>query len=188
MDDDCWLPGLQRTASRLALTGHAPPVLLDGFDRDRPGEPHAFVGREVEYRWDARQRIAGARLVFDSNLQLHKRMPCTYPHKISMPKSLVKSFRLEDERGVIFRETNNHQRLVRVPLHAETRSLRLVVEETWGNPDARLFAFDPLETWEDKIPRYPDGPTFTEVRARAKPADLEPPEGETTGIKRRLGA
>jgi hypothetical protein len=189
MDDDCWLPGLTRPISKLARTGQgAPPPLLDGLDRDRPEQSHAWEGPSAEYRWSARQRIAGARLVFDSNLQLHKRMPCTYPHKTAMPKSLVKSFRLEDDTGTIFRETNNYQRLVRVPLQTESRSLRLVIEETWGDPVARVFAFEPLDTWEDKIPRYPEGPPFSAVRAQANPRDLEPPAHAPVAGRHRIGA
>ena len=168
MDDDCWLPGLTRPVSSLAQTGTLTgdgqdlPLLIDGMDRDRPDSKHAWTGRQAEYTWNTRQHIGGVRLVFDSNLQLHKRMPCTYPHKTAMPGTLVKSYRLETDTGTVFREDNNHQRLVRVPLRVETKTLRLVIEETWGKTDARIFAFEPV-TDLTPLPQYPDGPAFSEV-------------------------
>lgn len=205
MDDDCWLPGVTRPISKLALTaklvsnGQDVPLLLDGIDRDRPEQSHAWKGAPgaaVEFHWSQRQRVAGMRIVFDSNLQLHKRMPCTYPHKLTMPHSLVKSYRVEarDDRGewrTAFRATDNQQRLVRVPLAVEATAVRLVMEETWGDPVARVFACEPLADCELRIPSYPVGPAFSEVRARANPGDLQPPESvvaEDGKRKRRIGA
>jgi len=192
-DDDCWLPGKAREVSSLALncklsgTGNL-PLLLDGHDRDAEGEDHAWHGRPgeaIEFRWNTPAQIAGIRFVFDSNLQLHKRMPCSYPHSAAVcaaPKSLVKSYRVEVQaRGgeweVVYRESENYQRLARVPLQVRTRALRFVPEETWGDPEVRLFGCEPLEVWPGKIPNYPDGPTFAEVRSNVAPADLVPPEG-----------
>ncbi len=70
------------------------------------------------------------------------------------------------------------QRLVQVPLDGvEATALRLVPEETWGElHEARVFAFEPLTELSSKLPPYPDGPTFAEVRARADPHDLEAPD------------
>ena len=196
MDDDCWLPGRGRASSELArgaqLAGEGQdlPALLDGTDRDRPGEgAHAWsgaVGTGVEYTWPRPVQIGGARLVFDSNLQLHKRMPCTYPHReagaCAVPASLVKAFRLEtrDAAGrwtTAFRETDNFQRLVQVPIGIEATGLRLVPEETWGGgAEARVFGFEPTTESTAKIPTYPDGPSFAEVRSRIDPRDLAEPE------------
>ena len=53
--------------------------------------------------------------------------------------SLVKAFRLEASGAdgnwtTVYRETNNFQRLVQVPLGGvKAAALRLVPEETWGN-------------------------------------------------------
>ena len=197
MEDDCWLPGRTRApsglarAARLAGTGEDAPALLDGLERDRPGRKHAWTGRVgqdgVEYRWDTPRLVGGARLVFDSNLDLHKRMPCTYPHRsaaaCAVPASLVKAFRLEacgaDGRWTtVYRETGNYQRLVQVPLGTlEIRALRLVPEEMWGETaEARVFGFEPVAEGSPKLPRYPEGPAFAEVRSRVDPRDLASPE------------
>ena len=178
-DDDCWLPGLTRPISKLAQTGRlqAGPggaFLLDGVDRDQPDQAHAWtgpVGSPIEYQWPNPQRVAGVRIVFDSDLPLSKQMPCSYPHKAAPPATLAKSYRLEARTGTapwqpIYREPLNYQRLCHVPIQVEASALRLVIEETWGNPVARVFAFEPLEVCAAKIPRYPTGPVFSEMRAR----------------------
>lgn len=194
MQDDCWLPGLTYAVSDLAksamLSGAGENVgaLLDGMDRSRGEQSHAWtgqIGNTVEFQWKNPVQIGGARLVFDSNLSLTKRMPCSYPHKnsgCSVPQSLIKSYRLEalDAAGqwtTVYRETGNYQRLVHAPLNVETRALRFIPEETWGEPLARVFAVEPLATFPGKIPSYPDGPTFAEVRSKVAPEDLTPPEG-----------
>jgi hypothetical protein len=192
-EDDCWLPGKTRDLSPLAVKGELigagnVNVLRDGHDRDREGHDHAWrgaPGSAIEFRWSGPTQVAGARFVFDSNLQLHKRMPCSYPHRTSasaVPKSLVKAYRLEAQEPngdwkVVFRERGNYQRLAYAPLEVRTTALRFVPEETWGDPEARLFAFEPLAVNTGKIPAPVDGPTITEIRSRVNPGDLAPPEG-----------
>ena len=207
MEDDCWLPGRRREASELARTakldgtGDDAPALLDGTDRDRPEVTHAWTGRVgqdgVEYRWDTPRLIGGARLIFDSNLDLHKRMPCTYPHRsagaCAVPASLVKAFRLEacdraERWTTVHRETGNYQRVVQVPLGGiEAGALRLVPEETWGGTEeARIFAFEPVAQTSIKLPPYPDGPSFAEIRSKVDPHDLAAPDnGLEDGVGKR---
>jgi hypothetical protein len=192
-EDDCWLPGKPREVSCLALKGELAgtgnlPLLLDGHDRDAEGEDHAWRGRPgdpIEFRWNSPEHIAGVRFVFDSNLQLHKRMPCSYPHRTSssaVPKSLVKSYRVEARKSdgeweVVYRESENYQRLAHARLQVRTTALRFVPEETWGDPEVRLFGYEPLVAWPGKIPDYPEGATIIEIRSKVAPADLAPPTG-----------
>jgi len=193
MDDDSWLPTFTREVSRLARQGTVigggkdAALLLDGMDRDRKDEGHAWegaLGESVGFQWSQRVKIDGARLVFDSNLNLGKGMPLSYPSakgEYSLPGSLVKAFQLEalDDAGewsTIYRANQNNQRLVTVPLATEARGLRFVAEETWGDPTARLFAFEPLDRCSPKIPAYPEGGTFAEVRSKISAKDLEPAE------------
>jgi hypothetical protein len=199
MDDDCFLPRLARPVAEIARTATVssssgdPTLLLDGIDRDRPGEGHAWIGEgpgaSVEYRWDEVVDVAGVRIVFDSDLKNDKRMAHVYPQSGSRalaPEVLVRAFRIEtfdsarDAWTVAHHETDNHHRLVRVALDARTTGVRLVVEETWGgegDAGARVFAFEPQSAAEfrDNIPAVPDGPHFAEVRARVAPEDLFPP-------------
>jgi hypothetical protein len=197
MDDDCWLPGLKRPIGELALSaslstpGDNAQALLDGVERDRENEPHAWaapVGTPIEFAWDAAVDVGGVRLVFDSNLAHEKRMPCSYPQnadRCAVPSSLVKEFRLEtmDDSGLwslAHRECENYQRLVCVPLGVRVRAVRFVPEATWGDETARIFSCEPLAHCEAKMPTVPDGPHFSEVRAQLNPADLAAPE---SGIK-----
>ena len=128
------------------------------------------VGGWVEYTFEKPERLREARLVFDSDLNRGirrnrdpnvmsdtdpaavtvKEMKCYFPldqERLAVPESMVKSFRIETEdsgsgRQVIFHETGNYQRLVRVPLDVATVRIRVVFEETWGAENIRLFAFD----------------------------------------------
>jgi hypothetical protein len=206
MDDDCWLPGVPRPAGQIARAakvtgaGEGAPLLTNGIDRDLGKESHAWVGpvgSAVEFQWDRPVPLAGVRMTFDSDLGNVKRMPCTYPQKGArslVPSSLVKAFRIEaqDDAGrwtTVGREESNYQRLVRVPLNVRAKAVRLVPEATWGAEAARVFAFEPLESYEGKIPTVPSGPSFAEVRARIAKADLAPPDsGLETGTAKRSGA
>ena len=62
-------------------------------------------------------------------------------------QSLLKAFRIEvrassDTWRVLHEETNNYQRLVRIPLRSQTQAVRLVPTATWGTAHVRLFAFE----------------------------------------------
>jgi hypothetical protein len=194
MDDDAWLPGIERPISELARSatlsgaGENLPDLLDGLDRDREDDSHACeapVGSPIEFRWNQPAKIGGLRLVFDSNLNNDKRMPCSYPQyseKSRVPASLVKSFRIEslDNSGnwtTVHREENNYQRLVKVPLQLSTRALRLVPESTWGfTAEVRIFAAEPVEKIAAAMPPAEIGPAFRDVVKAINPSDLAPPE------------
>ena len=112
-EDDCWLPGKTRAVSALALKGEltgtgSVQLLRDGHDRDSDNHAHAWsgaVGSAIEYRWSSASEIAGARFVFDSNLSLHKRMPCSYPSP-----HLVRGAAL-DREGVPHRDAGAQRRL-----------------------------------------------------------------------------
>ena len=192
MDDDCWLPGIARPISRLAqnakicAAGDA-AILHSGLDRDRQSENHAWeapLGTPVEYRWGEAVNIAGARLVFDSNLGNTKVMPCSYPQKGGahrVPASLIRDFRLEtcDQNGnwtLAHHAHDNRQRLVKIPLQKSVYGLRLTPETTWGADGARVFAFEPIEHLGGAIPVVQQGPHWSEVVSCLDAKDLAAPE------------
>jgi hypothetical protein len=193
MDDDSWLPGIARPTGALGQTatlsgdGEGVRRVIDGIERDRAGEPHAWtgaIGSALEFRWDSMVSIAGMRLVFDSNLNHGKRLPSMYPQAGSrsrVPSTVVKRFRIEaqDETGLwntVYREDNNYQRLVTPALNLEAKALRVVPEETWGSDEARIFAAEPLDVYAAKIPDLPRGEHFAAVRNRIAPSNIAPPD------------
>ena len=162
MADDCWLPGLTRTipqltreASQSASCGDPEP-LRDGCDRpdEAARNEHAWFagpGEWVELRFDQSRRLAHCRIVFDSDL---RRKPLSvggreFPddNTNTPPATLVKAFRLLAQTAdgtwtEAARLTDNHQRLVRIPLTVETDAVRLVIDETWGEERTRVFGFE----------------------------------------------
>jgi hypothetical protein len=197
MDDDAWLPGLSRPIDELASSatleagGRGAELLLDGIDRDRPGQAHHWsgaVGDAIEYTWDEPVRVGGARLVLDSDLSSRKAMPHSYPQKgdrCLVPSSLLRAFSLETRdsagnwHGVAGLE-DNYQRLVRIELNREMTGLRLVPEATWGEQEVRIFAFEPTAgPCPSRRPEVVDGPTISRLRqrrSRENPRDMAPPD------------
>ncbi len=86
----------------------------------------------------------------------------------------------------VFRETNNYQRVVTVPLDGlEARHVRLIADETCDEVDARVFAFEPMRAVQAKRPLPPGGLPFSVIRAQASPDDLLPPVSEADAITRK---
>ncbi len=161
-DDDCWLPGLprqiaevSRTAALTASSGD-PQDLRNGHDRpdedrDQLNAWCAAPGQWAEYRFDIPKKLTSCRLVFDSDLKRKwANMPTFYPRDgwdTKPPQTLVKAFRiLAESTDGQWREVaamaDNSQRLVKLDLDVETRAVRLVLDQTWGNNQANVFAWD----------------------------------------------
>jgi hypothetical protein len=169
MDDDCYLPWHQRAIPELSrtatLSAHTGDVeaLRNGIDRTVGETDNGWTapcGTTVTYTFEAPRDVSEARLVFDSHLNradaVHgpgwtaKNMRHFYSLEAPpwrVPEALVKRFRLEvQEAGgtwrVVHEADNNYQRLVRVPVTARATAVRLTPLETWGAPEAHVFAFD----------------------------------------------
>ncbi len=164
MDDDCYIPGHVREipalsrAARLEASAGDPSPLLSGTDRPIGGETNAFdlpLGGSVAFSFGTPSHVSEARIVFDSNLARHNESKYNIrsnyaikyePQKV--PDTLVRDFRIEtqDASGawsVLAHVTDNHRRLVRIPVGCAVRAVRLVPERLWGDrPFCRLFAFD----------------------------------------------
>jgi hypothetical protein len=76
---------------------------------------------------------------------------------------------------VVARETDNSQRLVRLPLGLTAKAIRLVPETTWGAKEARIFSVDVLREKPQRVGAVPDGEPWPAVVARTPAEDLRPP-------------
>ena len=137
--------------------------------------------------WHEPVMVGGLRLVFDSDLNQHKRMPCCVPLKGNrggVPASMVRQYRVQMRQAdgswkTIAREENNYQRLVRLPLDVRTSAVRIVPEATWaaqGERQARIFSIDVLADVPQPLGAVEDGPAWPDVVARVPARDLAAPE------------
>jgi hypothetical protein len=198
MDDDCWLPGKLRQPdvswfdARLTADGEGAERLLDGWERDREDEPHAWTcepGGAVTFQWNHEQEIPGLRLVLDSNLCLAKKMACEYPLKPrqhAMPGELVRDLSIEVEREngdweCALEIRDNRKRLLELPLNLKGKSLRIRLDSSWGEKDPRLFSVDLLGKNRDDTVQFPRGKTWKEVVASVNPKELTPPDTQAAG-------
>lgn len=161
MDDDCYLPwhrrGIPNVASGAVLTATEgdPEVLRNGIERTTDEDDNGWtgaLGSSVTYSFTQPETISQVRLVLDSNLN---RPAKNMRHNFALnaapwvvPDTIVRHFRIELQNAggdweTVFEETNNYQRLVRVPLKPTlTRGVLLTALATWGAEKAHLFAFD----------------------------------------------
>jgi hypothetical protein len=206
MDDDQWLPGRARAVSELTRLarlhgGDGVEHLRDGYDRPCEKRAHAWhakAGEAATFEWSQEVAIGGLRLVFDSDLNQPKRMPCSVPlqgNRCGVPAGMVKSFRVETLHAdgtwaTVYREPGNYQRLVRVPLGVKAAALRLVPEETWGAAEARIFSVDVLAGVPAVVGKVGEGPAWPEVVTRVNKQDLAEPESglEASEGRKRGGA
>lgn len=161
--DDCFLPGISRKVSPLALRARLDPAhepLRRGRDRDRAGEEAGVSlekGARVEYHLEKPAFVREARVIFDSFLdrELLNRLPlrnmlCNRARNLPearLPESLVRAYRLEaitaaGERLLLAEDDQSHCRRLCVPVNAEISALRLTCLDTWGAEKCRVFSFD----------------------------------------------
>lgn len=159
LEDDCYLPWHRREVpeitrrGRLTASEGEPEPLRNGVDRPVGEVDNGWSCRPggwVEYAFDAPVDLREARIVFDSDLNRpEKNQPSHYPLDTPPrrpPATLTRAFRIDVREGNAWRTAvrveGNRQRLVRVPTDVRTTAVRLVPEETWGQPQAHLFAWD----------------------------------------------
>ncbi len=211
MEDDQWLPGLSRRVNAMTRDARITAVgdtqfLRDGQDRPVGDVEYGWVGEMGEsilFELDKDIFVGGLRLVLDSNLNDHKRMPSTIPLKGNqsrMPERMLRNFRVEVRQAdgswrVVHRQVDNHQRLVRVPLAANTSAVRLVLESTWskgegdknvGHGPATIFSIDLMESVPVSFDPH-EGARWKDVVAKVPAKDLEAPQTtveETRGRSR----
>jgi hypothetical protein len=159
-DDDCMLPYRWRKVSALTkeatLASAGMEVLRNGIDRIYDKQDNGVWcdagATDLMFSWSVPRKLSGARLVFDSDMGFgNKRMlKLEAEHgRRTMPAMLAKGFRLDARVGgewkTVFDEKLNILRLRKVSFErVEADALRLVVTESWGGGQARVFAFDVL--------------------------------------------
>ncbi len=153
-EDDVMLPGRWRKPSPLTLAALPDPgseSLTNGVDRSYAGKDNGVwleVGGSCGYSWPAPILASSVRIVFDTNLMRHRRMPVEEDFsRAVMPPMLARVFRLEvrksGEWSVCHEEKENFSRVRRISFEpAEIDAIRLVVEKTWGGEKAHVFGID----------------------------------------------
>ena len=150
MDQDQWLPGLQRSATKLTkqaqitTTADEASVLTNGLDRRQNGEANGItlpVGSNITMAWDASVEIDRLRLTVDSKLAMLKTMPCSFPlagNRQQLPSCLVRTLliegRIEGQWQHLGRIEDNYRRLIEwhpeQPLVAD--GLRITIQRELG--------------------------------------------------------
>ena len=154
--DDCYLPWLRQefgphtTEARLSASQGDPEPVRDGISRPVGEDPHGWAGRpgdHVAYHFDAPRAIEQATLVLDSGMELLIAMSWLQKDDqlTAPPPMLPRAFRLEgliDAQWVPLETvTDNHQRLVRLPVRRRLEGVRFALDATWGDQPSRLYAF-----------------------------------------------
>ena len=146
--------------------------MRNGIDREWEKEDNGVYcspeSKGLTYTWDKPVTVSAARFIFDSDFKVRgkrmRKLEAT-TERVSMPSQMVRSYRVEvrvpangrKERKLFASDPqagewvsvaevkDNFRRLSRVSFEpVVTDGVRIVVEETWGDPQAHIFAFDVL--------------------------------------------
>lgn len=169
MDDDCYLPFRTRNVPEItrkaALQCECADAenLRNGLDRALNGQDNGVtvpLGSCIRYTFAEPAELSCIRIVLDSDLNrdtlpecervrernmLHNR-PLNWPEG-AVPRTLLREFRVEaiSPDGTVhtlLHCTDNHQRLIRIPVSGRYASVQLIPLKTWGTEQARVFSFD----------------------------------------------
>ena len=148
------------------LIGADGRILQNGRDRNTgEQENRAFIrhGREISYVFDTPQKVAFAKLIFDSDLlrttydmhpsEKHHAMRCNqldYSPLMHMPKTLVKNFELIVTTAlgeeIVHRIASNKKRSVLIPIEGEIKKAVLKITDNWGETEeSGVFTFELYE-------------------------------------------
>ena len=153
LDQDQFIPNIPRRVSALSLKGTISHELLrSGRDRDWDDGKQGVefsAGTGASYSFTKPEKVAGVRLVFDSDLSDLKRQLNVEDTDVfrAMPAQLPRVFRIEavvnGETRQLARVTENHHRLVKLAFEpVECTEVKLVLEEGWSDKPMRVFDFE----------------------------------------------
>ena len=151
MQDDCFLPGLNRNVSELTKKAHTnAEIVRNGIERETQNCWIGNKGDYIEYSFDVPQTVQKIRIVFDSDLKRnYQNMPCNFKlnePRFKLPETIIKKYLiiLTDENGneSVIAVDENHQRLVWHNVGKKLIKVRLVPNETWGCKTFNVFSFE----------------------------------------------
>lgn len=141
-------------------------VLMDGVERVVDGVDHAWEGRlgeEVILTLPETRRPRALRLVADSDLNRtswkeQKWYIQKFPTRcnlflddqpVTVPGTILKAYEIWLDEGdgkfvPFVRETNNYQRLIKIPLCRQVKRVKLIPKEMWSGSLVRLYGMELL--------------------------------------------
>ncbi|MBE6366318.1 MAG: FAD-dependent oxidoreductase [Lentisphaerae bacterium] len=163
LENDCFLPGVQRQVPELTMRAALQvsnrqdgEVLRNGFDRGDQTQTHCWScqsGDTAEYRFESPQPVKRIRLVLDSDLNRPEKnivaLRTLDQPELKLPSQLLKSFVLSyqlRENGKWYKLAefkDNHRRLIILKdLDIEALAVKLTVKSCWGKTAGGVFSFD----------------------------------------------
>lgn len=155
--DDAYLPWTPRKISDITARAELessqgdPRPVRDGINRPVGENSHCWQYRPgdwVSYTFAEPKHVSEVSLVLDSSLESNIAMSYHQlwrPMLTTLPEVMPREFRIEvmehDEWSLFTRVSDNHQRLVKMPVDRTVGGVRYVLEKTWGAETTRLFAF-----------------------------------------------
>ncbi len=151
--DDAYLPWVPQELSpdtregRLTGSDGDPEPVRDGVSRQVGEEPHCWTcapGGWIACEWDRPRDVREVVLALDSAMHrsiAHRGPGWTEPFPTELPRRFRLDVRVGEAWEAVHRAEDGHQRFVSVPVNRRTSGVRYTLEETWGAPESRVYAF-----------------------------------------------
>jgi hypothetical protein len=158
--DDAYLPWVCQEFSDLprgslleSSQGNSAPV-RDGINRQVGNNPHCWEwapGDWIAYRFAEPAHVHTVTLIVDSAMEkliamslLQEDDQLTAVPDV-MPRKLTLEVLHRGQWQLLIPVYENNQRLVRIPVDSVCDGVRVILNETWGSPQSRLYAFHLIE-------------------------------------------
>lgn len=154
----------------LAASDGDPEPLRNGVDRPVDGNENCWIGDRnswITFTLPEATKVSRIRLVLDSDLNREKKSRdnlvsdsfeenllqgtmASYPlnrKPLAVPPALVRGYlvqwrRENGEWATAIEESNNHQRLLQLPVEFRTDAVRFVPKATWGSDTVRVYSME----------------------------------------------
>ncbi len=172
-EDDCYLPGRRKKKNplmervQIISTEGDVNCLTDGIERTLDGEEHVWkapIGTEIQARLPEGSLVKSVRFIFDSDINRdgwgdelaeYRRYPMRCHVYLGqqpavMPPALIRGYefwiRMGEEWVLWKKETENHKRLVDIPVNRPLCEIKMIPLDTWGQKEARIYRMDIMGT------------------------------------------